>query len=151
MELTEDIEGDVGALDVEAMEQIRAGFARLDGLVKAAEFDSLIDPQVVCVTIGDGIGSASSCRFDVRWYRGGFYNVHHVDKEGVHFRYDHHPKTDAPDRHFHPSPDAPSDDAVRSCIRVEEPTLVARAVHSLWRRAYDRDSLQSLNAAENPP
>lgn len=151
MALTDDIESDIGALDVDAMEQIRGEFAQLDGLVEAAEFDSLIDPQVVHVTLGDGIGSASWCRFDVRWYRAGFYNVHYVDEAGVNFRYDYHPKTGAPDKHFHPPPDALSDDADRSCIRVEEPALVTRAVHSLWRRAYETDNLQYLNTAENPP
>jgi hypothetical protein len=151
VDLTDDVDGDVGALDVDAMEQIRDEFTRLDGLVEEAGFDSLIDPQVVRVTLGDGIGTASWCRFDVRWYRAGFYNVHHVDEAEVNFRYDHHPKTDAPDRHFHPPPDASSDDPEQSYIRVEAPALVTRAVHKLWRRAYETGTLDGLNTAPNPP
>lgn len=38
-----------------------------------------------------------------------------------------------------------------SCIAVEEPRLVARAVLKLWRRAYETESLADLDTAENPP
>lgn len=153
MSVDGDLEGDVGPLDVEAMEQIRNEFLSLDGLVEASEtgFDSLLDPTTLTVAVSDGIGDAERCRFDIRWYRSGYYNVHHVDDRDVNYRFDFHPKPDAPDRHFHPPPDAPSDDVEPSCIEVDEPVLVARAIHRLWRRAYESGSLDALNVADNPP
>ena len=151
MEPDTDIEGDIGPLDEAALEQIREEFTRLDGLVADAGFDSLLDPTKLVVRLDDGIGNADWCRFDVRWYRDGHYNVHHTDEQGVDFRFDFHPKSDAPDKHFHEPPDAPSADPPRSYITVTEPKLVARAVHHLWRRAYDTNSLELLNDAANPP
>lgn len=151
MSLDTDIEGDVGALDIDAMEQIREELSHLDGIVRTAGFDSLLDPTTLTVEFDDGIGGAGWCRFDIRWYRSGYYNIHYTDEREVNFRFDYHPKTGAPERHFHPPPDARSDDPEASCINVTEPRLVARAVHKLWRRAYDSDSFEDLNTARNPP
>lgn len=57
------------------------------------------------------------------------------------------------DRHFHPPPTASNDahDVAESCIEVTEAELVARAIHALWRRAYDRERLEEINELENPP
>lgn len=148
-----DVDGDVGAPNVVVMEQIRKAFLRLDGLVDESEsgFDDLVDPRELRVHLNDGIGSADWARFDVTWYQSGCYSVHRVDSEGVNFRWDCHPKDGAPERHFHPPPDAASDEAEPSCIDVTEPKTVARAVHKLWRRAYENESLSNLNDARNPP
>jgi len=146
-----DIKSEVGPLDDTALEQIRNEFTALDGLVEDAGFDSLLDPTKLVVHLDDGIGDADWCRFDIRWYQAGYYNFHHTDEHEVNFRFDFHPKPDAPDKHFHEPPDASSKDPSRSCITVTEPKLVTRAVHSLWRRAYETDSLKLLNEAENPP
>jgi hypothetical protein len=146
-----DIEGEVGPLDDTALEQIREEFTKLDGLVSEAGVDSLLDPTKLVVRFDDGIGDADWCRFDVRWYRMGHYNFHHTDEQEVDFRFDFHPKPDAPDKHFHEPPDARSENPPRSCISVTEPKLVTRAVHHLWRRAYQTDSLELLNDADNPP
>lgn len=146
-----DIEGEVGPLDDTALEQIREEFTRLDGLVSEAGFDSLLDPTKLVVQFSDGIGDADWCRFDIRWYRTGYYNFHHTDSQDVDFRFDYHPKPDAPTKHFHEPPDALSADPPHSCISVTEPKLVARAVHYLWRRTYDTGSLELLNEADNPP
>lgn len=151
MEPDADIEGDVGPLDDTALEQIRAEFRRLDGLVSEAGFDSLLDPTKLVIWLDDGIGDADWCRFDVRWYRMGYYNFHHTDEQGVDFRFDFHPKPDAPDKHFHEPPDAPSANPPQSYLTVTEPKLVTRAVHQLWRRAYETDSPELLNEADNPP
>lgn len=151
MDAAVDVEGDVGPLDDTALEQIRDEFTRLDGLVSEAEFDSLLDPTKLIVRIEDGIDDADWCRFDVRWYQTGYYNFHHTDEQDVDFRFDFHPKPDAPNKHFHEPPTAPSENPPASCITVTEPKLVTRAVHSLWRRAYETDALASLNDAENPP
>jgi hypothetical protein len=147
----DDIEGDVGPLDDVALGQIREEFRTVDGLVEEAGFDSLLDPTRLIVRFGDGIGDADWCRFDVQWYQNGYYSFHHTDGESVDFRFDYHPKPDAPERHFHEPPDARSENPPRSCITVTEPKVVARAVHSLWRRAYETGSLKLLNETKNPP
>lgn len=151
MEPDTDIEGEVGPLDDAALEQVRDEFTTLDGLVAEAGFDSLLDPAKLVIRLDDGIGDADWCRFDVRWYRLGYYNFHYTDEQEVDFRFDFHPKPDAPDKHFHEPPDAPSEGPPRSCINVTEPRLVTRAVHGLWRRAYETDSFELLNEAKNPP
>lgn len=147
--MDEETEGDVGSLDVAALEAIRETFLALDGLVDRAGVDSLLDPTELGVHVEDGIADATWCRFDVRWYRTGYYSVHHTDENGLDFRFDHHPKPDAPDRHFHHPPDA--DPVTASCITVTDSRYVARAVHQLWRRAYETGETAQLNTAENPP
>lgn len=150
----DDLHGDVGPVDVIALEQLCTVFASADGLVDASEtgiLPSLLDPTHLQVRYSDGIGAADWARLEIRWSAKGYYNVHHVDSEGVYFRFDYHPKPDAPERHFHPPPDAPTHDVEPSCIIVSEPQRVGRAVHMLWRRAYDREDLSVLNEATNPP
>lgn len=144
-----DIEGDVGPPDVAAMEQVQELFVTLDGLVEYARFDSLLDPTALRIRPDDGIGDAGWCRFDVRWFQRGYYSIHHTDENDLDFRFDHHPKPDAPERHFHHPPDAAV--VEQSCIDVDEPELVTRAVHKLWRRAYETGKTGHLNAANNPP
>jgi len=144
-----DIEGDVGSLDITALEGIRESFVALDGLVEQAGFDSLLDPTELQIHIDDGIGDATWCRYDIRWYQTGYYSIHHTDENGLDFRFDYHPKPDVPEHHFHEPPDAAS--AEQSCIEVVEPELVTRAVHKLWRRAYETGDTTHLNTAENPP
>ncbi|MBP1923640.1 hypothetical protein J2751_002685 [Halorubrum alkaliphilum] len=151
MEPDTDVEGEVRPLDETALEQIRDEFTTLDGLVIEAGFDSLLDPTKLVVRLDDGIGGADSCRFDLRWYQTGYYNFHHTDEQDVNFRFDYHPKPDAPNKHFHAPPEALSERPQRSCITTIEPRLVTRAVHFLWRRAYEESSLTQLNEAENPP
>ena len=148
-----DLDGDVGPPDAVAMEQIREAFLGLDGLVDESEtgLDDLVDPGELRVRLEDGIGDAEWARFDVTWYRSGCYSFHHVDSEGANFRWDRHPKEGAPKRHFHPAPNAPSNDAEESCIEVREPRTVTRAVHKLWRRVYETGSSADLNDATNPP
>jgi hypothetical protein len=154
MLVVEDIHGDVGPVDVTALEQIRRAFVGVDGLVDGSEtgiVPSLLDTTHLQVRFSDGIGNADEARFDIRWSTRGYYNVHHVDDENCNFRFDYHPKPNAPVRHFHPLPDAPKDDVEESCITVREPQQVARAVHVLWRKAYDQDDQRVLNEATNPP
>lgn len=149
----DDLDGDVGAPDVFALTQVKEVFLTLDGLVDRPKtgLNDLIDPQELRIRFEDGIGDAEWARFDVKWYRSNCYSFHHTDSEGVNFRWGCHPKDGAPKRHFHPAPNAPSEDAEASCIRVTDPKVVARAVHKLWRRAYDSGTLTDLNEAENPP
>lgn len=54
---------------------------------------------------------------------------------------------------FHPPPDASvaPEDVEPSCIEVPEVVLIARAVHALWRLAYDEGELPGINTVEDPP
>ncbi|MEZ3114818.1 hypothetical protein RYH80_02655 [Halobaculum sp. MBLA0147] len=151
MRLDEDDARDVGSLDVAATRRVGRVFERVDGLVERAALDSPLEPTAVVVEFGDGIGAATWARIEARWFDTGAYNVHHVDESGRNFRFDRHPKPGVPTAHFHPPPEAESGAAEPSCISVEEPPVVARAVHRLWRRAYDTGDVERLNAAENPP
>jgi hypothetical protein len=42
-------------------------------------------------------------------------------------------------------------DAEPSCIDVTEISLVTRAVHAMWRAAYEDNNVDQLNSASNPP
>lgn len=150
MSINEDIDGDIGQLDEFALDEIRKVFQKQDPLVAEVGFPNLIDPQEMKVYVETGIGNADDARFDIRWFRTGYYNVHYTDSSRD-FRWDYHPKEGVPDKHFHPPPDAESTNTEPSCITIEQPELVARAVHKLWRRAFDTGGLAALNIAENPP
>lgn len=151
MDFGDDVDGDIGALDEYALDEIRSVFESRDALVVEAGFPDLIDAQELQVHFEDGIGAATTARLDVRWFRTGYYSFHHTDSAGQDFRWDYHPKAGVPDRHFHPPPGWEHTGPVPSCISVEQPELVARAVHTLWRRAYDTSSFADLNTASNPP
>ena len=48
-------------------------------------------------------------RLDIRWYSGGAYTVHYLERGEDHrweCRWDRHPKPGAPTAHHHPPPDA---------------------------------------------
>ncbi|QSX01011.1 hypothetical protein [Haloterrigena alkaliphila] len=147
----EELAGDVGAPDVGGMEIVRDVFLRGDPLVTEVEFDSVLSPREIRLTLDDGIGDADSARIDVTWYTSGAYSFHDTDSEDANWRFDRHPNPHSPEKHFHAPPDARAHDAEPSCITVEEPRLVALAVLKLWRRAYETESLAHLNTAENPP
>ena len=144
----DDLDGDLGRLDVIAMDEVRSAFTGLDGLISAAGFENPVDPATVHVYFSDGIGEATECRFDIRWYQKGYYTFHHTDSIACNFRWDYHPKVAAPNKHFHPPPNAPSTDPEPSCLTGEQPPVVARAVHKLWRRAYDTGDLSRLNSPD---
>jgi len=146
-----DVDGDRGSLDEFALEEIRKVFEEREPLVAEAGFPNLIDPRALTVRLEKGISDADGARFDVRWFRSGYYSFHYTDAIGQDFRWDYHPKDGAPDKHFHPPPNPETGDPVPSCITVEQPELVARAVHELWRRAFETGSLVHLNTADNPP
>ena len=147
----EERSADLGVPDVMTMRQIRELVTQEEPLVERAEFDSVLDPQELRVRFADGIGDAEWCRLDVTWYTSGAYRFHYVDADDGNWRFDKHPNPHSAETHFHPPPDAPSETATRSRIRVAEPRLVARAVMKLWRRAYETDTFADLNSAENPP
>lgn len=143
-----------GPIDGPSLFDFRAEFERLEPLA-TGELDP-VDPTELTLVLADGIGSADSARLDVRWTTSGDYNVHYTDPVGRNLRWDVHPH-DFPrptdDRHFHPPPDASNapDDVESSCIEVSEVILVTRAVHDLWRSAYDEGEMAGINTVEDPP
>lgn len=146
-----ELSGDVGPPGVAAMQTVRDTFLADEPLVADAGFDSVVNPRELTVVFEDGVGDADTARLECTWYRSGAYRFHHVDADGVQWRFDRHPNPHSPTAHFHEPPDAPAHDAVESCIAVREPELVARAVLKLWRRAYERGDHEELNAASKPP
>lgn len=147
----DELGGDVGAPDAADMQSIRDLFLQEEPLVTNATLDSVLTPREVRIRFADGIGDATWARLDVSWHTSGAYRFHHVDENGVNWRFDRHPNDHSPEKHFHEPPAADSTTAVRSCIDVEEPRLVARAVLKLWRRAYDTGTFAALNTARDPP
>ena len=149
--LSEELTGDIGAPDAAEMQLIRDLFLQEEPLVEDAVFDSVLAPRELHIQFADGIGEATWCRLDVTWYTSDAYRFHYVDEADINWRFDRHPNDHSPEKHFHEPPAAVSEMALQSCIMVEEPRLVARAVLNLWRRAYETDSMAKLNDAQNPP
>jgi len=149
-ESSERIEG-FGPIDPTALRRFRDLVLDLEPLVESAALDDPVNPQTLAIELTDGVGTATGARLDIRWSLSGNYAVHYSDEAGRNFRFDHHPKPDAPRRHFHPPPDAPSRPVEPSCVAVTELQLVARAVHQRWRYAYENGTFEEINAAEDPP
>lgn len=144
-----------GAIDVTKLDAFRDVFCSIEPMA-TGELDDRLDPRQLRLTIPHGIGVATATTFTVRWTTMGDYNIHFSDTAGRNLRWDIHPhdfSIPPDDRHFHPPPDASSaDDFVEaSCIEEARVSLVARAVHLLWRQALDEGSLSEINAATNPP
>lgn len=140
-----------GPIDAGALREIRDLFVEMEPLVEAASLDNPLNPQSLSIELSDGIGDVSTARIDVRWSLTGNYAAHYTDDRDRDFRFDCHPKPDAPRRHFHPPPDAPSRPVKPSCIAVSEFSLVTRAVLQRWRYAYTHGTFEGINDAENPP
>jgi len=140
-----------GPIDASALREIRDLFVELEPLVETASLDEPLNPQTLSVELSDGVGDATTARFDVRWSLTGNYAVHYTDDRDRDFRFDCHPKPDAPDHHFHSPPNAPSRPVEPSCITVSEIPLVTRAVLQRWRDAHEQGAFDDVNDAENPP
>lgn len=140
-----------GAIDGEALRDIRDRFVELEPLVESAALDDPLNPQTLSVELADGVGDADHARMDVRWSITDNYAAHYTDSRGRNYRFDCHPKPDAPRRHFHTPPDAPTRPVEKSCISVSEIELATRAVLGRWRAAYDAGEFELVNEATNPP
>ena len=140
-----------GPIDAGALRESRDLFVEHEPLVEEASLDDSLNPQTLSIELSDGVGDASTARIDVRWSLTGNYAAHYTDNQGRDFRFDSHPKPDAPKRHFHPPPDAPSRPVEPSCITVRGVSLVTRAILQRWRYAYTNGTFEGLNDAENPP
>lgn len=140
-----------GPIDAGALSEIRDLFVEAEPLVADTAVDDPLNPQTLSIELSDGIGGATEARFDIRWSTSGHYAFHYTDGSGLNFRFDCHPKPEAPTRHFHPPPDAPSRPVEPLCVVVSELPLVTRAVLERWRDAYDRGTAAGLNDATDPP
>lgn len=143
--------GEFGAIYHPALKRIRNLWVDLEPLVEATGYDDVVEPTELRIELTDGIETAESARFDVQWSELKMYSFHYIDSAGVNWRFDRHPNPHSPEKHFHPPPDASSAEAEPSCIRVEEVSLVTRAVHTLWRLAYETEDRSRLNSLSNPP
>jgi len=146
-----DRSGAFGAISITALQRIRTLWIDCEPLAETTVYDDAIAPTELRVHLSDGIGAAESARFDIQWSDRGMYSFHYVDSEDVNWRFDRHPNTHSPEAHFHPPPDATTAAADPSCIEVTDVSLVTRAVHALWRAAYDNDDPTRLNSRSNPP
>lgn len=139
---------DFGPIDAGALHEIRNVFTETEPLVVSAGMDDSMNPQTLHVELSDGIGDATSARFDVRVNLAGDYAFYYMDDEGKEFRYDSHPRSDdIGAEHVHLPAHEPSE-PVASCIGVTELVLVTRSVLKLWRGAYERASLNGINGAQ---
>ena len=144
-----------GAVDAGALSDFVTEFERLDPLASGS-LDDPVNPSELRLTLADGIGEAASASITVRWSVQDDYNAHYSDDVGRNLRLDVHPHDytiPTGDAHYHPPPDAARDDAdgADSCIEVTDLALVARAIHQVWRAAYEAGSVDPLNDATNPP
>ena len=140
-----------GPIDAGALREIRDLFVEEEPLVEAASLDDPLNPQALSIELSDGIGAASTARIDIRWSLTGNYAAHYTDDRDRNFRFDCHPKPEAPRRHFHPPPDAPNRPVEASCITVTPVALVTRSILQRWRYAYTQETFEGISDAENPP
>lgn len=120
-------------------------------MVDATVYDDVVAPTELQISLSDGPDDAESARLDIQWSELGMYSFHYVDTEDINWRFDRHPNSHSPEIHFNPSPDAATTAAEPSCLGVSEGSLVTRAVHAMWRAAYENDDIARLNSASNSP
>jgi hypothetical protein len=142
--------GDTGPIDYDALVTIRDLVLDIEPLVSHHSLGGRLDPRPeLSITVDAGFGSSPSGRFDIVWTEANCYHFHYTEPDGIEFRFDRHPEPTVAPKHFHEPPDAVS--RVPSCIDVEPPELVTRAVVKCWRTALSQDDPSTLNAHSNPP
>jgi len=114
-------------------------------------YDDVVAPTELQLSLSNRLVDAERARLDIQWSELGMYAFHYSDSDDVNWRVDRHPNTHSPESYFHPPPAAATTDAGPSCIDVTEVSLVTRAVHAMWRAAYEDDNVGQLNSASNPP
>lgn len=135
-----------GPIDRGALTTLRTLFDETEPLVTHTGFDDPLNPRVLRIEVSEGFETAG--RFDVRWSEFEYYSFHYTEPE-LDVRFDRHPNTHSPEKHFHP-PNA-SRAAIQSCIEVERVELVGLAVLGQWRIALERNDPTILNEGDNPP
>jgi len=147
----DDRAGEFGPIYLPALQRIRDLWIELEPLVDETSYDDVVAPTELRITLSDGLGDATSARFDIQWSELGMYSFHYVDSDDVNWRFDRHPNTHSPEIHFHPPPRGRDDGRRAVLYRRDRVSLVTRAVHAVWRAAYEVDTLDRLNSAPNPP
>jgi len=112
----DDRAGEFGPIYLPALQRIRDLWIELEPLVDETSYDDVVAPTELRITLSDGLGDATSARFDIQWSELGMYSFHYVDSDDVNWRFDRHPDT---------SPGSTS-------IRHPGPTATARQI--LYRR-----------------
>ncbi|WP_353635473.1 hypothetical protein ABSL23_16675 (plasmid) [Halobacterium sp. NMX12-1] len=143
--------GEFGPIYLPALQRIRDLWLELEPLVDETGYDDVVAPTELQISLSDGLADAQSARLDIQWSELGMYSFHYVDSDDVNWRFDRHPNTHSPEIHFHSPPEATTMEAEPSCIDVTDVSLVTRAVHAMWRAAYEKRDLDRLNSASNPP
>lgn len=124
------IAGPVGPVEYPILRQIREILLNEEPLVDAVTFDDPANPTELIVEFTTGL--ASPGRLEITWWTSGAYRFHYTEPDGLDFRFDRHPKADAPTAHFHPPPDTGR--AEPSFLAgVTQPQVVTRAVLARWR------------------
>lgn len=100
-----------GPFDVATL-RLLARRADTHPLVDAWAFEpDAVSPRRLRLTLDHGAYPVpvASARLDVRWFVGGDYTFHYLEARDAgrwECRWDRHSKTDAPNEHHHPPPDA---------------------------------------------
>lgn len=147
----DDRAGEFGPIYLPALQRIRDLWVELEPLVETAYFDDVVSPTELHIELTDGIDTADTARFDIQWSERDMYTFHYADGNDVNWRFDRHPNTHSPEKHFHPPPDTATTTAVPSCVDVTEVSLVTRAIYAAWRTAYEHSDRSLLNTLSNPP
>lgn len=142
--MADDLDGPVGPIDYPALRQIRDLIGSEEPLADSVMFDDAANPTELIVTFT--AGSDRPGRLEITWWQRGGYRFHYTESNGVDLRFDRHPKSGAPDTHFHPPPDAGP--ATASVLAgANRPQVVTRAVLARWREAVVGDTdLADINA-----
>lgn len=142
--MADDISGPVGPVEYPILRQIRDLLLNEEPLVDAVTFDDPVNPTELVVEFTTGL--ASPGRLEITWWESGAYRFHYTEPDSVDFRFDRHPKEDAPTTHFHPPPNAGR--AEHSFLAgVTQPQLVTRAIVARWRQAIvEHDDVGILNS-----
>jgi len=111
----DDRAGEFGPIYLPALQRIRDLWIELEPLVDETSYDDVVAPTELRITLSDGLGDATSARFDIQWSELGMYSFHYVDSDDVNWRFDRHPNTHSPEIHFHP-PRGGRDDGRRAVL-----------------------------------
>lgn len=74
-----EVDEDFGPIDAGALYEIRDVFTETEPLVASTQLDNSLNPQTLHVELSDGIGDATSARFDVPVNLANDYAFHHTD------------------------------------------------------------------------
>lgn len=123
----------LGEIDLQALKTIHDIFKNQEPLTEETKFEGPTGslPRSLVIEMSEGIQSKG--KFEIRWDEQNFYNIQYIENEDLKFRFDNHPNLHSSRKHYHPPPKSDRDKPEKSCIKVEKPTLVTRAIIKIWR------------------